>query len=105
MTVFTSNGPVTSHTMGRLKTAHGKFEGYIVLSSPYSLWAMEDEMQKGGVYTQSKHGASIEYPDGEVRHFQYPEGSEPRHVRFRMYKGGPEIVWRLKGQHLLQCDW
>ena len=28
---------------------------------------------------------------------EYPEGSEPRYVRFRMYKGGPEHVWRLKG--------
>ena len=27
----------------------------------------------------------------------YPPDSEPRYVRFRMYKGGPEHVWRLKG--------
>jgi hypothetical protein len=28
---------------------------------------------------------------------EYPEGSEPRYVRFRMHKGAEESVWRLKG--------
>ena len=28
---------------------------------------------------------------------EYPEGSEPRYVTYRMYKGGPVKVWRLKG--------
>jgi hypothetical protein len=28
---------------------------------------------------------------------EYPEGSEPRYVYFKMFKGGPVKVWRLKG--------
>ena len=28
---------------------------------------------------------------------EYPADAEPRYVRFSMYKGGPEYVWRLKG--------
>ena len=32
-----------------------------------------------------------------LRADEYPEGSEPRYVVYRMYKGGPVRVWRLRG--------
>ena len=31
-----------------------------------------------------------------------PEGTEPRYIRFRMYKGGLEHVWRLNPVRLLK---
>ena len=67
--ITTSNGTVVSKRQGSLTTAHGPFVGYIVPSSQYSLWAMEDEIDKGAIYTQSKHYASMQYPDGTVRNY------------------------------------
>ena len=69
MFIRTAQGVTSSSKQGRLSTAHGDFVGYIVPESEYSLWSLETEMQRDGVYTQSKHTAEMRYSDGTVRQY------------------------------------
>ena len=67
--IMTASGEVVATEKGVISTQIGEFIGYIVETSPYSLWAMDDLLKGGGRYEQELNSAVIVELDGSVKEF------------------------------------